>query len=226
MMRIDIFTLFPEQFASAMDSSIPKIAQEKSLLEINLVNWREFATDSHGTVDDRPYGGGSGMVLKVDILDKGLKSLLSSNPNKIPYVILLTPQGEKFTQEIATSIAKEDWLVLICGHYEGFDERIREHLVDRELSIGDYILSGGEIPAMVLTDTIARLLPGVLGNSNSTQEESFTDDLLEYPQYTRPEDYNGWKVPPLLLGGNHEEIKKWRQTQRLKRTKKKRSDLL
>jgi tRNA (guanine37-N1)-methyltransferase len=224
-MRIDILTLFPEQFESALSSSIPKIAQEKSLLEINLVNWRGFATDSHGTVDDRPYGGGSGMVLKVDVLDKALQSLRQSIPGKTPYVILLTPQGKKFTQKVAVGLTKENWLVLICGHYEGFDERIREHLVNLEVSIGDYILSGGEIPAMVLTDTIARLLPGVLGNSNSAQDETFSDNLLEYPQYTRPEDYQGWKVPQVLLSGNHTEIKKWRHQRRLEITKKKRPDL-
>lgn len=225
-MKIDILTLFPQQFENALNFSIPKIAQEKSLLEINYLNWRQFATDQHQTVDDRPYGGGSGMVLKVDILDSALTYLRTQNKNKDPFVILLTPQGEKFTQKRAADLAKKDWLVLICGHYEGFDERIREHLVDLEVSVGDYVLSGGEIPAMLITDAVARLLPGVLGNRNSIEEETFSDSLLEYPQYTRPEDYKGWKVPQILLSGNHEEIKKWRQEKRLERTKKKRPDIL
>lgn len=225
-MKIDILTLFPQQFENALNFSIPKIAQEKSLLEINYLNWRRFATDQHQTVDDRPYGGGSGMVLKVDILDQALTYLRTQNKNKDPFVILLTPQGEKFTQKRAVDLSKKDWLVLICGHYEGFDERIREHLVDLEISIGDYVLSGGEIPAMLITDAVARLLPGVLGNRNSIEEETFSDGLLEYPQYTRPEGYKGWKVPQILLSGNHAEIKKWRQEKRLERTKKKRPDIL
>ncbi len=225
-MRIDILTLFPEQFSSVFNTSILKIAQEKNKLQINLVNWRKFASDSHHTVDDRPYGGGSGMVLKVDVLGEAIKEIKMSDPKNTPKVILLTPGGEKFDQKEALKLSTSDWLVIICGHYEGVDERVSELLVDSELSIGDFVLSGGEIPAMVVVDSIARLLPGVLGNEASTQDESFSHASLEYPQYTRPDDYLGHKVPPILLSGNHSAIKKWREQESLEKTKKRRPDLL
>lgn len=225
-MHIDILTLFPEQFKGAFDSSIIKIAQDKDKVTINLVNWRQFATDRHQTVDDRPYGGGSGMVLKVDVLANAIENLKKQNPQQKPQIILLTPQGQPLKQKLARSLAKKDWLILICGHYEGFDERIRENLTHQEISIGDYILSGGEFAAMVVVDSVVRLLPAVLGNNSSIEEESFTGSLLEYPQYTRPENYLGWKVPDILLSGNHTEIKKWRQKKALEVTKKKRGDLL
>lgn len=225
-MRIDILTLFPEQFKSAFESSIIKIALKKGAVTINLVNWRQFASDRHLTVDDRPYGGGSGMVLKVDVIAAALEQLKKENPTGVPHIVLLTPQGEQLKQKLSQNLAKKDWLILICGHYEGFDERIRTHLVNQEISIGDYVLSGGEFPAMVVVDSIVRLLPNVLGNENSSSEESFSTSLLEYPQYTRPEEFQGWKVPEVLLSGNHQEIKKWRQKQSLEKTKAKRSDLL
>ena len=225
-MRIDILTLFPEQLSGVLNSSILKIAQEKGLLTVNLVNWRDYATDRHKTVDDRPYGGGVGMILKVDVLDSALTQIKHSDPQKKPHIILLSPQGKTFTQKKAQEVAKTEWLVLICGHYEGVDQRVLENLVDEELSVGDFVLSGGEIPALVIVDTITRLIPGVLGNSQSNQDETFTNNLVEYPQYTRPEEYQGWKVPPILLTGNHQEIKKWRENQAKEKTKQKRPDLL
>lgn len=219
-MQIDILTLFPKMFEGPFSESIIKRAQEKGLVKINVTNIRNFATDRHKTVDDTPYGGGAGMVLKVDVMAKALDSISDG------YRILLTPQGKLLNQEMVTQLSKRPHLVLIAGHYEGFDERIREYLVDQEVSIGDYVLTGGELAAVVVVDAVLRHVPGVLGKEESAKKESFSNNLLEYPQYTRPEEFQGWKVPDLLLSGDHEKIEKWRQEQALKRTKEKRPDLL
>ncbi|MCL5411362.1 MAG: tRNA (guanosine(37)-N1)-methyltransferase TrmD [Patescibacteria group bacterium] len=207
-------------FEGPFSESIIKRAQEKGLVKINVTNIRNFATDRHKTVDDTPYGGGAGMVLKVDVMAKALDSISDG------YRILLTPQGKLLNQEMVTQLSKRPHLVLIAGHYEGFDERIREYLVDQEVSIGDYVLTGGELAAVVVVDAVLRHVPGVLGKEESAKKESFSNNLLEYPQYTRPEEFQGWKVPDLLLSGDHEKIEKWRQEQALKRTKEKRPDLL
>lgn len=235
-MKIDILTLFPKMFRGPFDESIIKRAQDKKLVEINIHNLRDWATDKHRTVDDRPFGGGAGMVIKVDVVFSALKSLKSPNSR----TILMTPQGQKFNQSKARDLSGLDRLILICGHYEGFDERIREHLVDEEISIGDFVLTGGELPAMVVTDAVVRLLPGVLEKPEAIKNESFSpleideleighlkiENLLEYPQYTRPAEFKGWKVPEVLLGGNHKEIERWRGEQALKRTMSQRPDLL
>jgi len=224
-MRIDLLNLFPEMFAGVFQQSIIKRAQEKGLLQIVLTNIRDYATDNHRSVDDRPYGGGSGMVMMAPPVFAAYEDI-AGRGGPVDEVILLTPQGQPLTQNLARSLAPKQRLVLIAGHYEGFDERIRKHLATMEISIGDYILSGGEIPAMVLVDALARLLPGALGDEYSSVEESFSDSLLEYPQYTRPADFRSWKVPDVLLSGNHQEIKNWRQQQALERTRERRPDLL
>jgi tRNA (guanine37-N1)-methyltransferase len=217
-MRIEILTLFPDMFKGPFEESIIKRAQEKGLVEINIHNLRDWARDKHKTVDDRPYGGGAGMVIRVDVAHRAISKLKSQSSN----VILLSPQGKHFNQKRAKKMAKSEHLILICGHYEGFDERIRQHLVDGEISIGDYVLSGGELPAMVVVDAIVRLIPGVLGKRISFSEESHsTPGYIEYPQYTRPENFKGWKVPKILLSGNHAEIGRWRKEQAEKRTKPK-----
>ena len=218
-MKIDIITLFPNLFKSVFSESLISRAQKNKICEIEIHNLRNWTQDKHKTVDDRPFGGGPGMVMKVDILDKALKSFPKG------YKILLTPQGKLFNQKIAKKLAKEKNLILICGHYEGFDERIRD-LVDEEISIGDYVLTGGEIPAMAVLDCVVRLLPGVVGKEASLEEESFSVGLLEYPQYTRPENYQGKKVPEILLSGNHAKITKWRTEEAKKRTKKRRPELI
>lgn len=220
-MKIDILTLFPKMFKGPFEESILKRAQEKGLVEINIHDLRKWATDKHMSVDDKPYGGGTGMIIKVDVIGNALNSLKTKDAK----IILLTPQGKTFKQSMAKSLSKEKHLILIAGHYEGFDERIREHLVDEEISIGDYILTGGEIPAMVLVDSIVRLIPGVLVKKDAAKHESFEDNLLEYPQYTRPDEYKGWKVPEILKSGNHKKIEEWRKKQALKKTKKMRPDL-
>ena len=215
MLKIDVLTLFPEMFNGPLDFSIVKRALDKKILDLKFTDLREFATDKYKSVDDRPYGGGAGMIMRVDIIDKALAG-------KTGKIILLDAGGERLTQKKAVQLSKEENLIIICGHYEGIDHRVHEHLADEIISIGDYVLSGGEIPAMVLVDTITRLLPGVLGNPNSLIEESFSDKLKikncklkidrEYPQYTRPEEYNGWKVPEVLLSGDHKKIKAWQQS--------------
>ncbi len=193
-------------------------AQKQKIAKINIHNLRDWAVDKYKTVDDKPFGGGPGMVMKVDVVDRALKNFSG-------HKVLLTPQGKKFNQDLAQKLSQQKNLVLICGHYEGYDERIRS-LVDEEISIGDYVLTGGEIPAMVIVDSVVRLLPGVVGKEASLQEESFTAGQLEYPQYTRPEEYKGKKVPPVLLSGNHAEIKKWRSEQSKTRTSSRRPDLV
>jgi tRNA (guanine37-N1)-methyltransferase len=225
MMKIDILTLFPNMFEGVFGESILKRAQEKNAVSINVMNFRQFSDNKHQTVDDYPYGGGAGMVLKpqpiFDAVDY-LKQKSQSNPR----IILLCPQGERYTQKKAEELAQEEHLILICGHYEGYDERIRQYLVSDEISIGDYVLTGGELAAMVITDSVVRLLPGVLGNEDSPVKDSFSSGLLEHPQYTRPADFRGMKVPEILLSGDHQRIEEWREKESLRRTFLRRPDLL
>lgn len=226
-LTIDILTLFPEMFTGVLNSSILGKAQQKGLVQFNLVNFRQFATDKHHQVDDYPYGGGSGMVLKPEPIFLAAEHCLKRvAPGEKPSIILLTPQGERFTQRMAEYFSRKNYLMLICGHYEGVDERVSQYLATHEISIGDYILTGGELAAMVIIDCVVRLREGVLGNENSPQEESFSDGLLEYPQYTRPADFRGMKVPEILLSGHHQKIEAWRRQQALYRTWKRRPDLL
>ncbi|OLO40871.1 tRNA (guanosine(37)-N1)-methyltransferase TrmD [Alkalihalophilus pseudofirmus] len=224
-MKIDILTLFPEMFSGVFGSSILKHAAERGLVSYNVVDFRNYAQNKHRKVDDYPYGGGAGMVLMPQPIFDAVDDLVIEQNSK-PRVVLLCPQGERYTQKKAEQLAKEEHLILVCGHYEGFDERIREHLVTDEISIGDYVLTGGEIGAMVISDSVTRLLPGVLGNETSAVTDSFSTGLLEHPHYTRPADFRGMKVPDVLLSGHHENIKKWRHEQSLERTKKRRPDLL
>jgi tRNA (guanine37-N1)-methyltransferase len=229
--RIDIFTLFPQMFAGPFDSSIMKRAVDQGLVNFNIHNIRDYSHDKHHTADDYAYGGGAGMVMKPEPVFEAVETIKSSSgESKVAeqrlLVILLTPQGRLFSQSTAMELTRYDWLMLICGHYEGVDERIREHLANMEISIGDYILTGGELAAMVVADAVARLLPGVLGSGESLLHESHTDGLLSIPQYTRPEVFRGWAVPEILLSGNHGEISKWRRDQALKRTAERRPDLL
>ena len=223
-MIFDILTLFPEMFQSPLDSSLLKKAREKGLIEVRLHNIRDYARGRHKVTDDYPYGGGAGMVMKVEPVAEALDALFRER-GRAP-VVLLTPQGEPFSQRLAVELAGHPRLVLICGHYEGVDERVREHLIDREISIGDYVLTGGELPALVIVDALSRLVPGVLGNVASISSESHAEDLLEGPQYTRPDEYRGWKVPDVLLTGNHRNIEDWRHRESLRRTLRKRPDLL
>jgi tRNA (guanine37-N1)-methyltransferase len=221
-MKIAVLTLFPGMFAGPLDESIVKRAREAGLLELTLHNLRDYAHDRHRTVDDRPFGGGPGMLLKPEPLFEAVEKLARETTR----VILLSPSGRTFNQAVARELAQLDDLLLISGHYEGFDERVREHLADDELSIGDYVLTNGALPAMVIIDAVTRLLPGALGDDTSSHEESFSHRLLEYPQYTRPADFRGMKVPEVLLSGNHAEIAKWRAEQAGARTKERRPDLL
>ncbi|MBL7196463.1 MAG: tRNA (guanosine(37)-N1)-methyltransferase TrmD [Candidatus Omnitrophica bacterium] len=225
-MRIDIITIFPNIFKPILGESIIKRAQKKGLLKIAVHNLRDYTKDKHRKIDDRPFGGGPGMVFKPEPIFDAIKDIKSRIKGKKTKVVLLTPQGKTLNQRLAQRISKSKNLILICGHYEGVDERVRQSLVDEEVSIGDYILTGGELPAMVLVDTIARLIPGVLGDKNSAKSESFYHGLLEYPQYTRPADYKGKKVPKILLSGDHQKIAKWRKEQAYKVTKRKRPELL
>jgi tRNA (guanine37-N1)-methyltransferase len=224
MIRFDILTIFPEMFTSFCGCSLLKKALDKGVITVQLHDIRSYAADKHHMTDDAPYGGGGGMVMKVEPIDRALHSIPMVT-DAVP-IILLTPQGERFCQKIAEELAPCPQLVIVCGHYEGLDERVRARLVNREISIGDYILTGGELSAMVLVDAVSRLVPGVLGNSDSAGEDSFSMGLLEYPHYTRPSEYQGWKVPEVLLSGNHREIEIWRRRQSLLRTQKRRPDLL
>lgn len=226
VMKIDIITLFPAMFKGPFGESIVRRAQEKEKVVIKVHNLRDWAVDKRGTVDDRTYGGGVGMILMPQPIFNAVEEIKSKAKSRKTKVILLTPQGKRFNQKMAKRLVKINHLILICGHYEGVDERVRKHLVDEEISIGDYVLTGGELPAMVLIDTIVRLIPGVLEKEEAIKEESFAKRLLEYPQYTRPADFKGWKVPKVLLSGNHQKIKEWRQKKALERTKKRRPDLL
>lgn len=210
-MRIDILTLFPEMFTGVFEYSIIKRARDKGEAEITLHNLRKWATDNYQSVDDRPYGGGPGMVMRVEIVDKALDELKTEDCK----VILMDAGGETYTQKKAEEFSKFKHIIFICGHYEGVDHRIVEHLADEVISVGEYVLSGGEIPAMTIIDSVVRLLPGVLGNQDSLKEESHDGTGLEYPQYTRPEEYKGWKVPEVLLSGNHKKIEEWKKSKRL-----------
>ncbi|MFA6345562.1 MAG: tRNA (guanosine(37)-N1)-methyltransferase TrmD, partial [Syntrophales bacterium] len=216
MIRFDILSVFPGMFASPLAESLIGKARDKGLVDIRFHDIRDYATDRHRMTDDAPYGGGGGMVMKVEPIDRALEAILPDRSEGL--VILMTPQGEPFSQRRAEELASHPRLVLLCGHYEGVDERVREHLVDRELSIGDYVLTGGELAAMVVVDAVSRLIPGVLGNDASAAEDSFSTGILEYPHYTRPATYRGWPVPEVLLSGNHAEIDAWRRTEALKRT--------
>jgi tRNA (guanine37-N1)-methyltransferase len=226
MMRIDILTLFPEMFSGVLGSSILQRAVEKSAVSYNLVNFREYADNKHKTVDDYPYGGGAGMVLKPQPIFDAVASITDQTESKSPKIILLCPQGERYDQKKAEELAGEEHLIFICGHYEGYDERIRTHLVTDEISIGDFVLTGGELGAMVIIDSVVRLLPEVLGNEESHQKDSFSTGLLEHPHFTRPADFHGLKVPDTLLSGNHKLIEEWRTKEALKRTYQRRPDLL
>jgi tRNA (guanine37-N1)-methyltransferase len=227
-MRIDIITLFPNFFEVPFSFGIFKRAIDNGLVDINLVNIRDYTHDKHHTADDYPYGGGAGMVLKPEPVFEAVEAIKSVDGDwsREPRVVLLTPQGRIFSQEMAGEFSGETRLAFICGHYEGIDERVREHVVTDEVSIGDYVLTGGEIPAMVVIDAVIRLLPGVLGSEESPIDDSHASGLLEYPQYTRPADYRGWKVPEILLSGNHAEIAKWRREQIIRRTLERRPELL
>ena len=234
-MVFHVLTIFPGMFDSVLGESIIKRAVKKKAVKIKIYNLRDYSRDKHKKVDDRPYGGGSGMVFRPEPIFRAVEHIKRNTKHAMPAgrqetrntkVILLNPQGKKLNQKIAKRLSKYKHLILICGHYEGVDERIRKYLIDQELSIGDYVLSGGELPAMVLIDTITRLIPGVLGDKNSLIYESFQGNLLEYPQYTRPQDFRRYKVPAILLSGNHKKIKEWRKRQSIKITQRKRSDLL
>ena len=222
MMKIDILTLFPKMFKGPFDESIIKRAQKKGLIEIQTHDLRKWTKDKRKTVDDRPFGGGVGMILMVEPIYKALRDLKNKNSK----VILMDPRGRTFNQKIAGNLAKEKHLIFICGHYEGVDERVKKHLVDEEISIGDYVLTGGELPAMIIIDTLIRQIPGVLIKPEASSKESFSENLLEYPQYTRPANFKGWKIPEVLLSGNHRQIAEWRKKKALELTKKRRPDLL
>ncbi|AFZ90668.1 MULTISPECIES: tRNA (guanosine(37)-N1)-methyltransferase TrmD [Bacillus] len=224
-MKIDFLTLFPEMFQGVLGSSILQKAQEKEAVRFDVINFRAFSDNKHQTVDDYPYGGGAGMVLKPQPVFDAVEKLTAGTDAK-PRIILVCPQGERYTQKKAEELAQEEHLMFICGHYEGYDERIREHLVTDEISIGDFVLTGGELPAMMIADSVVRLLPGVLGKEASHVEDSFSTGLLEHPHYTRPADYRGLKVPETLLSGNHAKIQKWRNKESIRRTFLRRPDLL
>ena len=218
-MHFDIFTLFPAMFQGPFSESILKRAQERQLLSIALHDIRAVTTDKHHVVDDYPYGGGAGMVMKPDPIFAAIEAVHQGGP-----IILLTPQGRLFNQDIARELAQEPRLTLLCGHYEGIDERVTQHLITDEISIGDYVLTGGEIGAMIIVDAVSRLLPGVL-TEGSTDDESHSNNLLEYPQYTRPPEFRGWRVPDILLSGNHAQIARWRRKESLRKTRERRPDL-
>ena len=221
-MKIDVLTLFPGMFSGPLDESIVKRAREAGLLELKIHNLRDYTHDRHRTVDDRPFGGGPGMVLKPEPIFEAVEQLRSPET----HVVLLSPAGRPFSQAVAREMSQKSHVLMVCGSYEGFDERIRTHLADDELSIGDYVLTNGALPAMVVVDAVTRLLPGALGDEESAADESFAAGLLEYPHYTRPAEYRGWKVPEVLLSGNHAEIEKWRREQSRARTAQRRPDLL
>jgi tRNA (guanine37-N1)-methyltransferase len=233
-MKIDVLTLFPDMFKGILNESMIKIALKKKLVEINIHNLRKWANDKHKTADDKPYGGGAGMVIKVEPVFKALVDIVGKNKikallNKIKHsssikIILLTPKGITYEQNVAKKLSKLKQIILVCGHYEGFDERIRNFVTD-EISVGDYIMTGGEIPAMAIIDSVTRLIPGVLGGSTSTKYESFENNLLEHPHYTRPREFESMKVPNVLLSGDHKKIFDWREKEAMKSTKKRRKDL-
>lgn len=221
-MRIDILTLFPEICRAPLDESMMKRAQSSGALDLRIHNLRDWTTDKHRIVDDAPFGGGPGMVMKPEPIFAAVESLRSNES----FVLLMTPQGKTFTQKIARDFSTKSHLIIVCGHYEGIDHRVAEHLADAEISIGDYVLTNGAIAAVVVVDAVVRLLPGVLGHEHSAADDSFSSSLLEGPQYTRPADFRGWKIPDVLLSGNHAEIAAWRKAQALKETSENRPDLL
>jgi tRNA (guanine37-N1)-methyltransferase len=225
MMKIDVLSLFPDMFSGVFGESILKKATEKQAVQFNVVNFREYAANKHLTVDDYPYGGGAGMVLKAQPIFDAVAALTAQTESVKPRIILLCPQGDRYTQKKAEELAQEEHLIFVCGHYEGYDERIREHLVTDEISIGDYVLTGGELGAMVVIDSIVRLLPDVLGNAESHMKDSFSTGLLEHPHYTRPADFRGMMVPEVLMSGNHKHIEEWRTKEALRRTLLRRPDL-
>ncbi len=232
-MQFEVFTLLPEVFPSYLETSIIKRARERDLINVRIHNIRDYTHDKHHMTDDTPYGGGGGMVMKPEPVFEAIESVLGLDPNQTPPeaassipIILLTPQGRVFNQTIAQELSGHPHIVLLCGRYEGIDERIREHLVTDEISIGDYVLTGGELPALILIDAIARLLPDVLGDPTGAQDDSHAMGLLEYPHYTRPPEFRGWKIPEVLLSGAHAKIDKWRREQSLLRTFRKRPDML
>jgi len=221
-MRIDIITLFPEICRAPLSESIMKRAQENGALELHIHDLRDWTADKHHVVDDAPFGGGQGMVMKAEPIFAAVESLRQAHS----LTVLMTPQGKRFDQNLADRMAKEQHLIVLCGHYEGIDNRVVEHLADTEISIGDYVLTNGAIAAVVLVDAVVRLIPGVLGHEQSSTDDSFRGGLLEAPQYTRPAEFRGWKVPDVLLSGNHAQIAEWRKQQALRRTRENRPDLL
>jgi tRNA (guanine37-N1)-methyltransferase len=229
-MQFEVFTLLPEVFSPYLESSILQRARQRGLIDVRIHNIRDYTHDKHHTADDTPYGGGGGMVMKPEPVFEAVESVLGISPGQAQPVpiplILLTPQGRVFTQRVAEEFSRHDRIALLCGRYEGVDERIREHLVTDEISIGDYVLTGGELPALLIIDAVSRLLPGVLGDPTGAQDDSHSMGLLEYPHYTKPAEFRGWKVPEILLSGDHGKIEMWRREQALLRTFKKRPDML
>ncbi len=223
-MKIDVLTLFPAMFTGPLDESIIKRARKAGILDLRIHDLRDWTHDRHRTVDDSPYGGGPGMVLKPEPLFEAVEALKAERSDRMK-VILTSPSGRRFDQAIARELVKEESLLFLCGSYEGYDERVREHLVDDDLSIGDFVLTNGNLPAMVIIDVVARLLPGTLGDDASSVDESFGQGMLEYPHYTRPVEFRGWRVPEILTSGNHAAIREWRQAQAVRRTAEKRPDL-
>jgi tRNA (guanine37-N1)-methyltransferase len=230
-MQFDVFTLLPEVFPPYLDSSILQRARQRGLVSVNVHNIRDYTHDKHHMTDDTPYGGGGGMVMKPEPIFEAVESVLGLNPHQTPPghacpIIMLTPQGRVFSQAIADELSCHERIALLCGRYEGLDERIREHLVTDEISIGDYVLTGGELPALILIDAVSRLIPGVLGDPDGAADDSHATGLLEYPHYTRPPEFRGWQVPEILLSGDHGKVDKWRREQSLLRTLARRPDLL
>jgi tRNA (guanine37-N1)-methyltransferase len=227
-MQFEVFTLLPEVFPPYLESSMLQRARQRRLIEVRVHNIRDYTKDKHHTTDDTPYGGGGGMVMKPEPVFEAVESVLgisSAQPTSLP-IILLTPQGRVFTQRVAEELARHEKIVLLCGRYEGVDERIRAHLVTDEISVGDYVLTGGELPALLVIDAVSRLIPGVLGDPTGAEDDSHSMGLLEYPHYTRPPEFRGWKVPEVLLSGDHAKIEAWRREQALERTFNKRPDML
>ena len=232
-MQFDVFTILPEVFPTYLDTSILKKARERGLIDVRVHNIRDYTRDKHHTTDDTPYGGGGGMVMKPEPIFEAVETILGQKTDPTPPaldsnipIILLTPQGRVFDQTIAEELSRHDRIALICGRYEGIDERIREHLVTDQISIGDYVLTGGELPALILIDAVSRLIPGVLGDPTGAEDDSHSMGLLEYPHYTKPSEYRGWKVPEILLSGDHAKIDQWRREQALTRTLRKRPNMI
>ena len=225
-MRIDILSLFPEMFTGPLGHSILKRAQDSGLISVHVTNPRDFTYDKHHIVDDAPFGGGAGMVMKPEPIFRAVENVVNASSASHKRIILMCPSGQPFDQAKARELAGYEQLIFLCGHYEGIDARIRDYVIDEAISIGDYVLTGGELPAMVITDAVARMIPGVLGADDSAKHDSFYDGLLQYPQYTRPREFNGWEVPEILLSGDHAKIEKWRRKESLRATLKRRPDLM